>query len=129
MGKRRHKRRAEQRPATQRRDQVVRRWPVVRRPLLVFIASTVVILGLIISAVVLGPPSGVAAYLELAALLIASIILLHNLAMHILPATRGRSHPEAGISERGPAYGVSPVPGGFNRIIIHLSPKRLRRDK
>lgn len=102
---------------------------MVRRPLLVFIACTVVILGLIVNAAVLGPPSGVVAYLELAALFIASIVLLHNLAMHILPTTRGRSHPEPGISERGPAYGVSPIPGGFNRIVIHLGSRRSRRDK
>jgi hypothetical protein len=128
MGKRRHKRRAEQRPAKQRRDQLARRWPVLRAPLLVFIASLAVILGLIGSAVFFGAPSGVRAYLELAALITSCIVLTHNLAMHMLPAARGRSRREPGISERGPAYGVAPMPGGFTQIDIHLDSDRSHRD-
>jgi hypothetical protein len=100
----------------------------VRRPTLVFIVCVVVIVGLIASAVLFGPPSGVGAYVEIAALIASCIILTHNLAMHMLPAARGRSRREPGISERGPAYGVAPMPGGFIEIDIHLDSKRSRRD-
>jgi hypothetical protein len=97
-------------------------------PLLVFTGSAVVMLGLIASAVVFGPPSGVRAYLELAAFITAGILLTHNLAMHMLPAARGRSRRAPGISESGVAYGVSPTLGGFHRIDIHLDSKRSRGD-
>lgn len=69
--------------------------------MLVFIACLVVICGLIVSAILFGAPSGAIAYVELVVLMASSIILLHNLAMHMLPAARGRSHPEAGIFQSG----------------------------
>ncbi len=91
------------------------------------VACALAILGLTVSAVVIGSPSGWKGYLDLTAIFVASVIFLHQLAMHVLPAARGRSHGEPGISERGVAYGVSPIPGWFNRIDIHLNPKRSRR--
>ena len=93
------------------------------------IACAVVVVGLIVSAVVSGVPSGAGGYVELAAFFVACVIFLHQLVMHVLPVSRGRSHGEPGISERGVAYGVSPIPGWFNRIDIHLNPKRPRRDE
>jgi hypothetical protein len=84
MGKRRHKRRAEQYLATHRRDELPRPF-VLEAPLLAFFACVFVIFGLIARAVLFGPPSGVAGWLELGMLFASAFVLTHNLAMYGLP--------------------------------------------
>ena len=93
-----------------------------------FIGCLGVIAGVLTTNIVFGTRPGVAGYVEFVVAIAAVVVLLHNVAMHMLPVARGRSQPEPGISERGPAYGISPTPGGFSRIVIHLRSTRHRRD-
>ena len=45
----------------------------------------------------------------------------------LLPVSSESDYGEPGITEAGVAYGVSPMIGGFNRIIVHLRPGRSRK--
>ena len=91
------------------------------------IACLAAIAGLLIGAIVRGAPSGAVGRVEIAAFFVVCLVFIHQLVVHVLPIANGRDHREPGISERGVAYGVSPMPGWFNRIDIHLRPKRSRR--
>ena len=109
-----------------RRDQL-RRWPRMRMPAVVMIACAATIAGLLVSAVVWGVPSGAAGGVELAFFIIACLVTIHQLVINVLPVSSESDYGEPGITEAGVAYGVSPMIGGFNRIIVHLRPGRSRK--
>ena len=124
VSKRHRKQRAEQHIARRRRDQIPDRRTLSRAGI-VLLSCSAAAAAILFTVAIVGVPSNTAARYGLLALFVAAALtFLHTLVMRVLPVSKRRDRRAPGISERGIAPGVSPMPGPIGGIDIHLTEHR-----